>query len=126
MIKLAILVVLIFNLDFINAEPMFEYEFEKPFANDTESIEGYIFSKLESEVENFIKNLMTEKTSGNTGFTGLSSVSRQDPRVFDDIYQAVKNIDLGQILISSSLCSTFIPKFDIAPLMNAVATICYS
>ena len=123
MIKLAILVVLIFNLDFINAEPMFEYEFEKPFANSTESIEGYIFSKLEYEVENFIKNMMKEKISGKAD---LSSVSRQDPRVFDDIYQAVKNIDLGAILISSSLCHTFIPKFDIAPLMNAVATICYS
>ena len=123
MIKLAILVVLIFNLDFINAEPMFEYEFEKPFANGTAEIEGYIFSKLESEVENFIKNMMKEKTSGNADF---DSVSRQDPRVFDDIYQTIKTVDLGAILILTSICSTFIPKFDIAPLMNAVATICYS
>ena len=126
MIKIAVLVLLILNMDFINAKPVFEYEFEKPISGDdtTDVLNNNdIKSQVESEVQNVFKNLVKERTSRSTD---LDAESKADLTTFNDIRKAVTSIDLGQILVTNAICTTIIPKFSISPLNSAVALVCYS
>ena len=142
MIKLA-LVLLIFNLDFMNAKPVFEIS--EKYAGDGGTVSNYdhVISQVESEVESVMRNLVKEKARSMD--SDLDSVESQrirrsvDSNVIDeeskprtsldalnDIRKAVTTIDLGQVLITNSICTTFIPKFPIAPLNSAIALVCYS
>ena len=126
MIKIAVLVLLIFNMDFINAKPVFEYEFEKPISGDdnTDVLNSNdIKSQVESEVQNVFKNLAKERTSRSTD---LDAESKADLTTLNDIRNAVTSIDLGQILVTNAICTTIIPKFSISPLNSAIALVCYS
>ena len=126
MIKIAVLVLLIFNMDFINAKPVFEYEFEKPISGDgtTDVLNSNdIKSQVESEVQNVFKNLVKERTSRSTD---LDAESKADLTTLNDIRNAVTSIDLGQILVTNAICTTIIPKFSISPLNSAIALVCYS
>ena len=60
MIKLA-LVLLIFNLDFMNAKPVFEIS--EKYAGDGGTVSNYdhVISQVESEVESVMRNLVKEK-----------------------------------------------------------------
>ena len=109
MIKIAVLVLLIFNMDFINAKPVFEYEFEKPISGDdnTDVLNSNdIKSQVESEVQNVFKNLAKERTSRSTD---LDAESKADLTTLNDIRNAVTSIDLGQILVTNAICTTIIP-----------------
>ena len=124
--KIAVLVLLIFNMDFINAKPVFEYEFEKPISGDdtTDVLNNNdIKSQVESEVQNVFKNLAKERTSRSTN---LDAESKADLTTLNDIRNAVTSIDLGQILVTNAICTTIIPKFSISPLNSAIALVCYS
>ena len=126
MMKIAVLVLLIFNMDFINAKPVFEYEFEKPISGDdtTDVLNNNdIKSQVESELQNIFKNLVKERTSRSTDF---DAESKADLTTLNDIRNAVTSIDLGQILVTNAICTTIIPKFPISPLNSAVALVCYS
>ena len=126
MIKIAVLVLLILNMDFINAKPVFEYEFEKPISGDdtTDVLNNNdIKSQVESELQNIFKNLVKERTSRSTDF---DAESKADLTTLNDIRNAVTSIDLGQILVTNAICTTIIPKFPISPLNSAVALVCYS
>ena len=126
MIKIAVLVLLIFNMDFINTKPVFEYEFEKPISGDdnTDVLNSNdIKSQVESEVQNVFKNLVKERTSRSTD---LDAESKADLTTLNDIRNAVTSIDLGQILVTNAICTTIIPKFSISPLNSAIALVCYS
>ena len=126
MMKIAVLILLIFNMDFINAKPVFEYEFEKPISgNDTTDVlnNNDIKSQVESELQNIFKNLVKERTSRSTDF---DAESKADLTTLNDIRNAVTSIDLGQILVTNAICTTIIPKFPISPLNSAVALVCYS
>ena len=126
MMKIAVLVLLIFNMDFINAKPVFEYEFEKPISGDgtTDVLNSNdIKSQVESEVQNVFKNLVKERTSRSTD---LDAESKADLTTLNDIRNAVTSIDLGQILVTNAICTTIIPKFSISPLNSAIALVCYS
>ena len=124
--KIAVLVLLIFNMDFINAKPVFEYEFEKPISGDdtTDVLNNNdIKSQVESELQNIFKNLVKERTSRSTD---LDAKPKADLTTLNDIRNAVTSIDLGQILVTNAICTTIIPKFPISPLNSAVALVCYS
>ena len=124
--KIAVLVLLTFSMDFINAKPVFEYEFEKPISGDgtTDVLNSNdIKSQVESEVQNVFKNLAKERTSRSTD---LDAESKADLTTLNDIRNAVTSIDLGQILVTNAICTTIIPKFSISPLNSAIALVCYS
>ena len=126
MMKIAVLVLLIFNMDFINAKPVFEYEFEKPISGDdtTDVLNNNdIKSQVESELQNIFKNLVKERTSRSTD---LDAKPKADLTTLNDIRNAVTSIDLGQILVTNAICTTLIPKFSISPLNSAIALVCYS
>ena len=126
MMKIAVLVLLTFNMDFINAKPVFEYEFEKPISGDgtTDVLNSNdIKSQVESEVQNVFKNLAKERISRSTD---LDAESKADLTTLNDIRNAVTSIDLGQILVTNAICTTIIPKFSISPLNSAIALVCYS
>ena len=140
MIKLA-LVLLIFNLDFMNAKPVFEIS--EKYAGDGGTVSNYdhVISQLESEVESVMRNLVKEKAremdldsvesqrirrSVDSNVIDEESKPRTSLDALNDIRKAVTTIDLGQVLITNSICTTFIPKFPIAPLNSAIALVCYS
>ena len=143
MIKLA-LVLLIFNLDFMNAKPVFEIS--EKYAGDGGTVSNYdhVISQVESEVESVMRNLVKEKAREMDSDLDLDSEQSRIKRSLDsnaideeskprtsldalnDIRKAVTTIDLGQVLITNSICTTIIPKFPIAPLNSAVALVCYS
>ena len=140
MIKLA-LVLLIFNLDFMNAKPVFEIS--EKYAGDGGTVSNYdhVISQLESEVESVMRNLVKEKAremdldtvesqrirrSLDSNAINEESKPRTSLDALNDIRKAVTTIDLGQVLITNSICTTFIPKFPIAPLNSAIALVCYS
>ena len=131
MIKLAaiLVVLLIFNLDYfvINAEPIFEYE--KPAGSGVELYNNS--SKVESKLSSFIsdhgfwpiiKNLVKSKKGRKID----SENSRSDLTALNDIRTAFHKIDLGQVLVTTSICTNFIPKFDVSPLNSAIAIVCYA
>ena len=127
MIKLAaiLVVLLIFNLDYfiINAEPIFEYE--KPAGSGVELYNNS--SKVESKLSSFIpfiKNLVKSKKGRNADI--YSENSRSDLTALNDIRTAFHKIDLGQVLVRTSICTNFIPKFDVSPLNSAIAIVCYA
>ena len=117
MIKLAALALLIFNLDFINTKPVFEisekYSDDGPVLNNDPVI---------SEVESAIQNLVKERARS----LDAPSKSRLSLESLNDIRKAVTTIDLQAVLVTNSICTTFIPKFPIAPLNSAIALVCYS
>ena len=140
MIKLA-LVLLIFNLDFMNAKPVFEIS--EKYAGDGGTVSNYdhVISQVESEVESVMRNLVKEKAremdldsvdsqrirrSLDSNAIDEESKPRTSLDALNDIRKAVTTIDLGQVLITNSICTTIIPKFPIAPLNSAVALVCYS
>ena len=140
MIKLA-LVLLIFNLDFMNAKPVFEIS--EKYAGDGGTVSNYdhVISQLESEVESVMRNLVKEKAremdldsvesqrikrSVDSNVIDEESKPRTSLDALNDIRKAVTTIDLGQVLITNSICTNFIPKFPIAPLNSAIALVCYS
>ena len=71
---------------------------------------------MKYEVESVMKNLVKDS----------DSESRTSLHALNDIRKAVTNFDLGAVLITNSICTTFIPKFPISPLNSAVALVCYS
>lgn len=126
MIKLATLVLLIFNLDFINSNPVSEIS-EKYSEDDPELNHDPVIS----EVESAIKNLMKERARSLDIPTEPRSIeSPAGPRLslegLNDIRNAVTSIDLEAVLVTNAICTTFIPKFPIAPLNSAIALVCYS
>ena len=127
MIKLATLVLLIFNLDFINSNPVSEIS-EKYSEDDPELNHDPVIS----EVESAIKDLMKERARSLDYFpTEPRSIeSPAGPRLslegLNDIRKAVTAIDLDAVLVTNAICTTIIPKFPIAPLNSAVALVCYS
>ena len=118
MIKLA-LVLLIFNLDFINTKPVFEIS-EK--YSDNGPVLNPVISEVESEVESAIENLAKERARSLYS----PAESRLSLEGLNDIRKAVTSIDLQAVLVTNSICTTFIPKFPIAPLNSAIALVCYS
>ena len=120
MIKLA-LVLLIFNLHFIHTKPV--YEISEKYSKDDPVLDNdHVISEVQSEVESAIENLVKDRAR--------SIDSPAEPRLslegLNDIRNAVTSIDLEAVLVTNAICTTFIPKFPIAPLNSAIALVCYS
>ena len=109
MIKLATLVLLIFNLDFINSNPVSEIS-EKYSEDDPELNHDPVIS----EVESAIKNLMKERARSLDIPTEPRSIeSPAGPRLslegLNDIRKAVTAIDLDAVLVTNAIfCFGFI------------------
>ena len=117
MIKLA-LALLIFNLDFINTKPVFEIS--EKYSDDGQVLNN---DPVISEVESAIQNLVKERARSLDAPPAQSRLSLEG---LNDIRKAVTTIDLQAVLVTNSICTTFIPKFPIAPLNSAIALVCYS